>query len=125
MATSSYQLELDEQARRREAYQPRQRDDEAGFVGQASYGSQYQDRAVVDPDSNPDVDTDEESPEDDAKAAAFGDLLDSILSGTAPAVVLDRATKCAMDCARMTGRPVEQFLTDAARSVAVSEIYGD
>lgn len=126
MGTSSrYQLELDELSRRRQAYHPpRQRDDEAGFVGQASYGSQDQDRAV-DPDEDLDVDSDDKSPEDSAKADEFGDLFDAIIAGTAPDAILARATKCAMDCARMTGRPVAQFLTDAARSIAVSEIYGD
>ncbi len=122
--SSRYQLELDEQDRRRQAYQPRHRDDEAGFVGQDFYGAKEQSRAV-DPDANPDVDTDEQSPEDAEKAAAFGDLFDAILAGTAHADVLNRATKCAMDCARITGRPVAKFLSDSARTIAIYEIYGD
>ena len=121
--SSMYQLELDRQQAAR-AIPQRVRDDEAGFAGQAGWNSAAVEK-TVDPDANPDADGDNPSMEDDAKAQAFGDLFDAILAGTAPAAALDRAAKCAMDCAKMTGRPVAQFMTDAARSVAISIIYGD
>jgi len=121
--SSRYAMELEEQERSRQAYTPRVRDDAPGFAGQSAWGSAEQSR-TIDQESNPDAD-DDRSPSDDASAQAFGDLYDAILEGTAPADVLDRAQKCAMDCARMTGRPVTQFLTDAARTVASMTICGD
>lgn len=122
--SSMYQLELERQQQLRDQ-QSRVRDDDAGFAGQAGWGSAAVEK-TVDPEANPDADGDySPSVEDGAKAKAFGDLFDAIMAGTAPAAALDRATKCAMDCAKMTGRPVGQFLTDAARTVAASIIYGD
>lgn len=121
--SSMYQLELDRQQASR-AIPQRERDDEAGFAGQAEWGAScaWQDASQ---DESPDADGEHApSEEDEAKAQAFGDLLDAILAGTAPAAVLDRAAKCAMDCAKISGRPVANFMTDAARSVAVSIIYG-
>ena len=119
-----YELELARQQAAR-AIPQRVRDDEAGFAGQAGWGSAAVEK-TVDPEYNPDADGDHSpSAEDDAKAQAFGDLFDAIIAGTAPSAALDRAAKCAMDCAKMTGRPVAQFMTDAARTVAISIIYGD
>ena len=122
--SSMYQLEMDRQQAAR-AIPQRVRDDEAGFAGQAGWGSAAVEK-TVETEENPDADGDHSSSaEDDAKAQSFGDLFDAILAGTAPAQVIDRAAKCAMDCAKMTGRPVSQFMTDAARTVASSIIYGD
>ena len=122
--SSRYQLELDRQQAAR-AIPQRVRNDEAGFAGQAGWGYAAVEK-TVETEESPDADGDHSpSVEDDAKAQSFGDLFDAILAGTAPTAALDRAAKCAMDCAKMTGRPVGQFMTDAARSVAISIIYGD
>ncbi len=117
-----YERELAEQQARRDRHEPRIREESPGFAGQSEWGAAEQPRSI-DPDANPDEDGDHSEVED-AKAQAFGDLYDAILDGKAPEDVIERAKKCAMDCARMTGRPVSQFLTDAARTVAISVIYG-
>jgi len=123
--SSMYQLELERQQQLRDQ-QSRVRDDDAGFVGQSGWGSAAAGENTVDPAATPGAEGDySPAAENAAKAQAFGDLFDAIMAGTAPAAALDRATRCAMDCAKMTGRPVGQFLTDAARTVASSIIYGD
>jgi len=64
----------------------------------------------------------DENPADDAGPSphmlAVWELADRIVAGTAPADICARALKCAVDCAKITGRPVAQFLDQAAVSVA-------
>lgn len=74
--SSMYQLELDRQQQMRDQ-QSRIRDDDAGFPGQAGWGSAAAVEKTVDPDANPDADGDySPSVADGAKAQAFGDLFD-------------------------------------------------
>lgn len=70
----------------------------------------------------------DENPEDDAdncvtpEMRAAWDLADAIISGTAPADIMDRAIKCSAEVARLTRRPFYDCLEEAANSVAVSAI---
>lgn len=102
---------------------PRSRDDSPGFPGQANWGAAEAERTLAGPDANPADDSGE--PEFSAQDDEFAAMYQSIMDGTAPAAVLDRAIKCATECARMTGRPVSQFLADSARTITAAIIHGD
>lgn len=109
--SSRYALELAEQQSRR-SIAPRERDDSPGFAGQAAWGSASVQSAPVSPDENP---------EDDGPSQhqlAVWKLAYQITSGTAPAHLCDRALKCAVSCAKATGKPVAQFLDQSSVSVA-------